>query len=141
MISIFTAQPECKWCGNPHDPGELCQAMRVSRRTFCFTMAGAIAGMAFAGGGLPTGPLFTEVVPPFDWLNLGNAVLRGKLYGLTPEIVQIGRKNGVDLIQPPAWGAGGAVETWSGRVADEDLGSHYRRHIPRGTFNPKDRLR
>jgi hypothetical protein len=45
MTTIFNGMPECKWCGNQHDPADLCRALRVSRRTFLFASGAAAVGV------------------------------------------------------------------------------------------------
>ena len=39
---------ECRWCGNLHNPVDLCRARRVSRRMFCFAASVAALGAALA---------------------------------------------------------------------------------------------
>lgn len=126
MAEMTIGFPECKWCGNSHDPATLCRAMKVSRRSFIFTMGAGMAGLALAGPAFAqTGKLVTEVQGPlpFDVLKYGHAFLQGKLVGLNPEIRAEFLKIGVDLQPKRHYMA----ETL--RQADQDLGSHYERRI------------
>lgn len=97
-MRISTSHQECRFCGNAHDPLELCRAVRVSRRTFCFAL-----GTAALAAALPGNPLAKSTYAPWqaqpraDFYELGEAFLRGTVK-FTTETAVVGRKYGIQLV-------------------------------------------
>jgi hypothetical protein len=126
-VTLTSGHQECEWCGEPHDQKALCTKApgRLTRRSFIFLAGAGAVGLALVG---PQGAAASPYRVPgakYDFVKLGDVILKAQMWGVTPETVRVGKIAGVNLAEAP-------VVAWDGRTLrtrDEDLGAHRERTL------------